>query len=113
MKRSFSENYEILDNQKYYIDQGLSRERVVELKKRQTQEKINDMHINFEKGLGAFIKKMESIKSDSILKKTMEERKEIYMHKKYLEKLKKQKEDEEKLLNSKVNDRLESNNLSL
>ena len=108
LRKCFSENIDILSNQRYLMDRSVLKDRIAELKKRQSQERINQKHIDFEKGLEAFYKKIEIIKSNSILKKNMGERKEMFKEKKRQEKLEKEKEEEENLLNLKINNRLDN-----
>ena len=106
--RSFSENIEILNNQVFFMEKSVLKDKLADLKKRQSLENINKKHINFEKGLEAFYKKIEIIKSNSILKKSLGERKEIFKQKKNLEKLRKQQEEEDNLLNFKINNRIDN-----
>ena len=108
LKQNFSENFEILINQRYLMEKSILKDKITELKKVESQKRINNEHINFEKGLEAFFKKIEIIKSNSVFKKSLGERKEIYKQKKNLEKLEKQKEEEENLLNLKINNRLDN-----
>lgn len=92
------ERLDVLDYQTSVINKGLLTMKTNELKRMNLTEKTILNNQNFEKNLKPFYKKLESIKSKSIQKKTEEECKKMYINKKKAEEEAKRKEKEDKLL---------------
>ena len=72
------------------------------LKKDNATEKTLYNQLTFEKNLKPFYKKLDEIKSESIIKKSLEQRRKIYRGIKRAEAEAKRKEEEERLLNQKI-----------
>ena len=72
---------------------------VINVRRNQSNEKTLNDQINFKKNLGPFFKKLETIKSESVMKKSLADRRKIYLqNKKQKAEIKKQ-EEEERLIN--------------
>ena len=91
------------DNILEYQENILSRPNLIEqrynLKKEVATEKVILHQMTFEKNLKPFYKKLEEIKSNSIIKKSLSQRRKIFKNLKRAEAEAKKKEEEEKLLN--------------
>ena len=72
------------------------------LKKDNFAEKTIYNQLNFEKNLKDFYKKLNEIRSESIIKKSMDKRRKIYRGIKRAEAEARRKEEEERLLNQKM-----------
>ena len=96
------EKDDILEYQTILITRKCQMDKKYKLKKDNFAEKTMYTHLTFEKNLKPFYKKLEEIKSDSIIKKSYDQRKRIYRGIKRAEAEAKRKEEEERLLNQKI-----------
>ena len=87
---------DISDNRLDIIDYQNS---LISLKKLQINEKTINDQMNFEKNIKNFYKKLEIIKSENVMRLSLENRRKIFLKLKKKEADKKKKEEEEKLLN--------------
>lgn len=102
MKDEFNEDREeILDYQALMLDRGSRKDSVNKLKKISSTEKIVLKQLKFEKNLKPFYKKIDEIKSQSILKLSIDKRRKLFKNKKREEAEKKKRDEEEKLLGQK------------
>ena len=96
------EKDDILEYQNILISRKTEMDKQFQLKRDNFTEKTMFKHLNFEKNLKPFYKKLDEIKSDSIIKKSFEQRRRIYRGIKRAEAEAKRKEEEERLLNQKI-----------
>ena len=90
---------DILDYQTCVLQRNTDKIKLVNLKKMQSNEKTLNDQLNFEKNLKPFYKKLEIIKSDCVMRKSVDDRRKIYILKKKKEAELKKEEEEKKLLN--------------
>ena len=102
MKESLNEEREdILDYQAIILERAGRKDSVNQLKKNCSTEKIVLNQLKFEKNLKPFYKIMDEIKSESILKLSLDKRRKLFKDKKREEAEKRKREEEEKLLRQK------------
>ena len=100
MIKDISENrFDILDYQNILLKRMENKDILNNLKKIQINEKTVNNQMNFEKNLKTFYKKLEVIKSENVMRLSLENRRKIFLKLKKKEAEKKKKEEEEKLLN--------------
>ena len=87
----------VLADQNEIIKRGINKESISDLKRINAGEKIVINQLTLENNLPAFRKKMDMIKSSSVLKKSPEERLNMYKEKKREEDERKKKELEDKM----------------
>ena len=87
----------VLADQNEIIKRGINKESISDLKRINAGEKIVINQLTLENNLPAFRKKMDMIKSSSVLKKSPEERLNMYKEKKREEAERKKKELEDKM----------------
>ena len=87
----------ILADQNEILKRGVNKDSLSDLKRINAGEKIVLNQLTLENNLPAFRKKMDMIKSSSVLKKSPEERLNMYKEKKREEAERKKKELEEKM----------------
>ncbi len=87
----------ILADQNEILKRGVNKDSLSELKRINAGEKIVLNQLTLENNLPAFRKKMDMIKSSSVLKKSPEERLNMYKEKKREEAERKKKELEDKM----------------
>ena len=87
----------VLADQNEIIKRGINKESISDLKRINAGEKIVINQLTLENNLPAFRKKMDMIKSASVLKKSPEERLTMYKEKKREEAERKKKELEDKM----------------
>ena len=90
-------NESILEAENLFLTRGLNKDNVTDLKRINAGEKIVLNQLTLENNLPAFRKKMDMIKSSSVLKKSPEERLNMYKEKKREEAERKKKELEDKM----------------
>ena len=100
-KELIEQNEEILEYQAFMISRKSQMDKKFKLKKNHATEQTLNNQINFEKNLKPFLKKLDKIKSESILKKSLTQRKKIFRDLKRAEAEARRKEEEERLLNQK------------
>ena len=98
----FEEKDDILEYQSIVLSRKEQMDKKNKLKKENFTEKTIYNQLTFEKNLKPFYKKLDEIKSDSIIKKSFDQRKKIYKGIKRAEAEAKRKEEEERLLNQKM-----------
>ena len=101
-KMLFEEKDDILEYQTIMITRKSEMDKKYKLKRDNFTEKTMYSQLTFEKNLKPFYKKLEEIKSDSIIKKSCDQRRRIYRGIKRAEAEAKRKEEEERLLNQKI-----------
>ena len=101
-KELFEEKDDILEYQSIVLSRKEQMDKKNKLKKENFTEKTIYNQLTFEKNLKPFYKKLDEIKSDSIIKKSLDQRKKIYRGIKRAEAEAKRKEEEERLLNHKM-----------
>ena len=87
----------ILSEQKEILNRGINKDSLNNLKKLNANDQIVKQQLTIENNMKAFKKKMHSIQSASILKKSPEERLNMYKEKKREEAERKKKELEDKM----------------
>ena len=87
----------ILSEQKEILNRGINKDSLNNLKKLNANDQIVKQQLTIENNMRAFKKKMHSIQSASILKKSPEERLNMYKEKKREEAERKKKELEDKM----------------
>ena len=90
---------DIIDYQNSVLRRGTDKNSLIALKKLQINEKTINDQMNFEKNIKNFYKKLEIIKSENVMRLSLENRRKIFLKLKKKEADKKKKEEEEKLLN--------------
>ena len=98
----FEEKDDILEYQSIVLSRKEQMDKKYKLKKENFTEKTIYNQLTFEKNLKPFYKKLDEIKSDSIIKKSFDQRKKIYKGIKRAEAEAKRKEEEERLLTQKM-----------
>ena len=102
-EKNFTEEMKgIIYYQKCVLARTKEKEEKNKLKKANFREKAIFHQMMFEKNLKPFYKTLERIKSESILKKSKEQRKKIFRDLKRAEAEAKKREEEERLLNQQV-----------
>ena len=91
--------FDVLDYQNVLLKRMENKDSIINLKRIQNIENTVNDQLNFEKNLKAFYKKLEVIKSENIMRKSLENRRKIFLKLKKKEADKKKKEEEDKLLN--------------
>ena len=103
LRRIMSEEKEdILEYQAIMLSKNTQMDKKYRLQKDNFTEKTLYHQLTFEKNLKPFYKKLDEIKSESIIKKSMDQRRKIYRGIKRAEAEAKRKEEEERLLNQKM-----------
>ena len=95
LKSLSDERFFIMDYQSYFNSKGMEKIKKAKNLKEQSTERTLKNQINFIKNIRPFLKKLELIKSASILKLSTEKRKKIYKQKKRIEEEKRKREEEE------------------
>ena len=103
LERNFTEETKaIMDFQTEVLLRQKERDKNIQLKKENLYEKTVFHQMKFEQNLKPFYKELERIKSESIFKKSKEQRRKIFKDLKRAEAEAKKREEEERLLNQKV-----------
>ena len=99
MKENFNEEREdLLEYQAFILERGGRKDSVNQLKKNCSTEQTVLKQLKFERNLKPFYKIIDDIKSDSILKLSLDKRRKLFKDKKREEAEKRKRELEEKLL---------------
>ena len=85
---------DILDYQAYILKRNIEKEKMNELRKNQSTDKTLYDQLNLKKNMRPFFKKMDQLKSDNIMKKSVDNRRKLFFQKK--EKKKKRKKKKKK-----------------
>ena len=93
---------DILEYQAIVLSRKDQMDKKYKLKKDNFTERTIYNQLTFEKNLKPFYKKLDEIKSESIIKKSLDQRRKIYRGIKRAEAEAKRKEEEERLLNQKM-----------
>ena len=100
MMKELSEiRMDILDYQTCVLQRNIDKLKLINLKKTQSTERTINDQLNFQKNIKPFYKKLENIKSESIMRKSISDRRKIFLQKKKKDAEKKKIEEEEKLIN--------------
>ena len=91
---------DILDYQTCVLNRNIDKTKLINLKRIQSREKTINDQLNFQKNIIPFFKKLEVIKSECVMRKSVNNRRKIYVEKKRREAELRKKEEEEKLLKS-------------
>ena len=91
--------FNIIDYQNELLRRSTDKEHLYSIKKILINERIINDQLNFEKNVKNFYKKLEYIKSENVLRLSVDDRRKIFTKLKKKEAEKKKKEEEEKLLN--------------
>ena len=102
MKLLDEDKEDILEYQAIVLTRKEDMDKKIQLQKDNFTEKTIYNQLTFEKNLKPFYKKLYEIKSDSIIKKSLDQRRKIYKGIKRAEAEAKRKEEEERLLNQKM-----------
>ena len=102
MKLLDEDKEDILEYQAIVLTRKEDMDKKIQLQKDNFTEKTIFNQLTFEKNLKPFYKKLYEIKSDSIIKKSLDQRRKIYKGIKRAEAEAKRKEEEERLLNQKM-----------
>ena len=92
----------ILDYQNEVLSRQNERDEKIRLKRENLKDKTIYNQMMFEKNLRPFYKRLERIKSESIIKKSKEQRRKIYRDLKRAEAEARRREEEERLLNQQI-----------
>lgn len=91
---------DILDYQTCVLNRNLDKTRLINLKRIQSRERTLNDQLNFQKNIIPFYKKLEIIKSECVMRKSVDNRRKIYAEKKRREAELRKKEEEDILLKS-------------
>ena len=91
---------DILDYQTCVLKRNIDKTRIINLKRIQSRERTLNDQLNFQKNIIPFFKKLEVTKSECVMRKSVNNRRKIYVEKKRREAELRKKEEEEKLLKS-------------
>ena len=89
---------DILDYQSCLLQRDKEKVKLANLRRNQSTERTLNDQLNLKKNIGPFFKKLEIIKSESIMRKSVEDRKKIYLQNKKEEAEKRKREEEERLI---------------
>lgn len=89
---------DILDYQSCILRRDNEKTKLATLKRNQSTERTLNDQLNLGKNIGTFFKKLETIKSENVLRKTIEDRRKIYLQNKRLEAERRKHEEEEKMI---------------
>ena len=95
-------NQFIIDYQNEVLSRQNEREEKIRLKRENLRDRTIYNQMMFEKNLKPFYKRLERIKSESIIKKSKEQRRKIFRDLKRAEAEERKREEEERLLNQKI-----------
>ena len=90
---------DILDYQSSLLSRDNDKVQLANLKRNQSTERTLNDQLNLKKNIKPFFKKLEFIKSENVMRKSMEEKKKLYLQSKKEEAERKKREEEEKLMN--------------
>ncbi len=90
---------DILDYQSCIMKRDVEKRKLAELKRSKSIERTLNDQINFKKNIGPFFKKLEFIKSDNISRKSVQDRRKIFIKTKKEEEERKKREDEDNMIN--------------
>ena len=90
---------DILDYQSCIMKRDVEKRKLAELKRSKSIERTLNDQINFKKNIGPFFKKLEFIKSDNIARKSVQDRRKIFIKIKKEEEERKKREDEDNMIN--------------
>ena len=93
---------DIIDYQNCVLSRQKDKEKSIKLKKEVIQGKTINRQMEFEKNLKTFYKTLYRIKSESIIKKSKEQKRKIFRDLKRAEAEARRREEEERLLNQQV-----------
>ena len=93
---------DIIDYQNCVLSRQKDKEESIKLKKEVIQGKTINRQMEFEKNLKTFYKTLYRIKSESIIKKSKEQKRKIFRDLKRAEAEARRREEEERLLNQQV-----------
>ena len=99
LKDIYDSKFDILDYQNELLKRSAEKNNIISLKKAQVNEKTINDQLNFEKNMKTFNKKLEIIKTENVMRLSVDNRRKIFMKLKKKEAEKKKKEEEDKLLN--------------
>ena len=89
---------DILDYQSCLLQRDKEKVKLANLRRNQSTERTLNDQMNLKKNIGPFFKKLEIIKSESVMRKSVEDRKKIYLQNKKEEAEKRKREEEERLI---------------
>ena len=99
IEKEFSDmRLDILDYQASLIERNMEKEKVNNFKKTLSTERTLNDQINFKKNMRPFLRKLETIKSENIMRKSVDNRKKMFWQKKKEEAERKKREEEESLI---------------
>lgn len=90
---------DILDYQSCVLQRDMEKTKMATLKKNKSTERTLNDQINFKKNLIPFFKKLEIIKSENVLRKSLLERRKIYLENKRQEAERRKREEEDEFIN--------------
>ena len=93
---------DVLDYQSTVLKRCAEKEKLFELRRTQSTDKTLYDQMNLQKNMRSFVKKMEQIKSDNVMRKSADTRRKIFFQRKKEEEEKKKKE-EQKLIDIQLN----------
>ena len=103
MQKELTEGtHDIIEYQTLVLAKRSDKDRLINSRRINSMGKTIYYQMNFEKNLKKFFKRLEGIKSSSIYKHSIEERKKRFLKMKRDEALAKKREEEERLLNQKT-----------
>ncbi len=89
---------DILDYQASLLERHMEKEKVINLKKTLSAERTLNDQINLKKNMKPFLRKLETIKSENIMKKSVDNRKKMFWKKKKEDAERKKREEEDNLI---------------
>ncbi len=89
---------DILDYQTSLLERHMEKEKVINLKKTLSAERTLNDQINLKKNMKPFLRKLETIKSENIMKKSVDNRKKMFWKKKKEDAERKKREEEDNLI---------------
>ena len=89
---------DILDYQSCILQRDNEKVKMATLKRNQSTERTLNDQLNLGKNIGTFFKKLETIKSENVLRKTIGDRRRIYLQNKRLEAERIKREEEDKMI---------------
>ena len=88
---------DILDYQSCLLNRNKEKTKLASLRRNQSTERTLNDQLNLKRNIGPFFKKLEIIKSENVMRKSVEDRKKIYLQNKKEEAEKRKREEEENI----------------
>lgn len=94
MKELSNFRLDVLDYQSCILKREQEKTKLVTLRRNQSTERTLNDQLNFLKNIGTYFKKLEAIKSENVMRKSVQDRRKIYLRNKREKEERKKREEE-------------------